>query len=156
VSLIPQPSPDHSNLFAIGIPNAAYRFQTLGNAVSFISALIAALLYGNIGIKVLYSAVFRDVFKLPPLDKKMGKLIWVALGSSPPLHPLPSPPLTNTPRSSHLLGPRLDNRRRHPANRQPHLLRRRPLHPTILLHLPPHPPRRLQRPERRYAPRRNL
>jgi hypothetical protein len=57
--------------------------------VSFISALIAALLYGNIGIKVLYSAVFRDVFKLPPLDKKMGKLIWVALGSSP----TPPPPL---------------------------------------------------------------
>lgn len=63
-----------------GIPNSAYRFQTLGNAVSFISALIAALLYGNIGIKVFYSAVLRDVFRLPPLDKKRGKLLWVALG----------------------------------------------------------------------------
>jgi hypothetical protein len=62
-----------------GIPNAAYRFQTLGNAVSFISALIAALLYGNIGIKVFYSAVLRDVFKLPPLDHKRGKLLWVAI-----------------------------------------------------------------------------
>jgi len=63
-----------------GIPNSAYRFQTLGNAVSFISALIAALLYGNIGIKIFYSAVLRDVFRLPPLDKKIGKWIWVALG----------------------------------------------------------------------------
>jgi hypothetical protein len=64
----------------IGIPNAAYRFQTLGNAVSFISALIAALLYGNIGIKIFYSAVMRDVFKLPPLESKRGKILWVALG----------------------------------------------------------------------------
>lgn len=58
----------------------AYRFQTLGNAVSFISALIAALLYGNIGIKIFYSAVLRDVFRLPPLDERYGKLLWVALG----------------------------------------------------------------------------
>jgi hypothetical protein len=65
-----------------GIPNAAYRFQTLGNAVSFISALIAALLYGNIGIKSFYSAVLRDVFRLPPLDQRFGKLLWVALGKS--------------------------------------------------------------------------
>jgi len=32
-----------------GIPSSAYAWQTLGNAVSLISALIAALLYGNIG-----------------------------------------------------------------------------------------------------------
>jgi hypothetical protein len=63
-----------------GIPAVAYRFQTLGNAVSFISALIAALLYGNIGIKIFYSAVLRDVFRLPPLDERYGKLLWVALG----------------------------------------------------------------------------
>jgi hypothetical protein len=44
--------------------------------------LIAALLYGNIGIKVFYSAVLRDVFKLPPLDHKRGKLLWVAIGRS--------------------------------------------------------------------------
>ena len=65
-----------------GIPNAAYRFQTLGNAVTLISALIGALLYGNIGIKVFYSAVLRDVFHLPPLDQRYGKLLWVALGKS--------------------------------------------------------------------------
>jgi hypothetical protein len=63
-----------------GIPsNGAYRFQTLGNAISFITGLIAALLYGNIGVKVLYSAVFRDIFRFPPLDQKLGKWIWVGL-----------------------------------------------------------------------------
>ncbi|KAK3669944.1 hypothetical protein LTR78_010195 [Recurvomyces mirabilis] len=62
-----------------GIPNSAYQWQTLGNAVSLISGLIAAVLYGNIGVKVLYSAVFRDIFHLPALDKKLGKWIWVGL-----------------------------------------------------------------------------
>jgi len=62
-----------------GIPNSAYRFQTLGNAISFISGLIAALLYGNIGVKVFYSAVLRDVFHMPALDTKLGKWLWVAI-----------------------------------------------------------------------------
>jgi len=63
-----------------GIPNSAYAWQTLGNAISFISALIAALLYGNIGIKVFYAAVLRDVFRFPSLNQKTGKLAWVAIG----------------------------------------------------------------------------
>jgi hypothetical protein len=36
-------------------------------------------LYGNIGIKVVYAAVFRDMFKAPGLDTKKGKIIWVFL-----------------------------------------------------------------------------
>lgn len=72
-----------------GIPNSpgAYRFQTLGNALSFVTGVIAALLYGNIGIKVFYSAVLRDVFHFPPLDSKFGKWLWVLLGKLPPLPP---------------------------------------------------------------------
>jgi hypothetical protein len=31
-----------------------YNWQTAGNIISFIAALIAAALYGNIGIKVVY------------------------------------------------------------------------------------------------------
>jgi hypothetical protein len=62
-----------------GIPFSAYSWQTLGNAISFITGLIAALLYGNIGVKVFYSSVLRDVFRFPPLDKKSGKWIWVAI-----------------------------------------------------------------------------
>ena len=63
-----------------GIPNSAYAWQTLGNAISFISGLIAALLYGNIGIKVFYASVLRDVFHMPPLDHKVGKYAWVVIG----------------------------------------------------------------------------
>lgn len=63
-----------------GIPNSAYSYQTLGNAINFITGVIAALLYGNIGIKVFYSSVLRDVFNFPPLDKKKGKWLWVAIG----------------------------------------------------------------------------
>ncbi|KAJ5648144.1 hypothetical protein N7490_004516 [Penicillium lividum] len=50
-----------------GIPNThgAYRWQTLGNALSFVTGVIAALLYGNIGIKVFYSSVLRDLFHFP-------------------------------------------------------------------------------------------
>lgn len=62
-----------------GIPNSAYSWQTLGNAVFFISGLIAALLYGNIGAKVFYAAVLRDIFHLPALNDRTGKWIWVAL-----------------------------------------------------------------------------
>ncbi|KAJ5800258.1 uncharacterized protein N7518_002326 [Penicillium psychrosexuale] len=62
-----------------GIPNSAYRFQTLGNAISFITGVIAALLYGNIGIKVFYSAVFRDVFRFPELNSRTGKWVWIGL-----------------------------------------------------------------------------
>lgn len=67
------------NIAYEGIPGTggAYHWQTLGNAVSFISGLIAALLYGNIGVKVFYAAVLRDICKLPPLDRRLGKIIWV-------------------------------------------------------------------------------
>ncbi|PYH40690.1 putative amino acid transporter [Aspergillus saccharolyticus JOP 1030-1] len=62
-----------------GIPDSAYRYQTAGNALSLITGVIAALLYGNIGIKVFYASVLRDVFHLPPLDHRTGKLIWIGL-----------------------------------------------------------------------------
>ncbi|PWY86643.1 hypothetical protein BO70DRAFT_333027 [Aspergillus heteromorphus CBS 117.55] len=62
-----------------GIPDSAYKYQTVGNALSFITAVIAALLYANIGVKVFYSSVMRDVFHMPPLDHKSGKLIWIGL-----------------------------------------------------------------------------
>ncbi|KAJ5812900.1 Amino acid transporter transmembrane [Penicillium robsamsonii] len=62
-----------------GIPNSAYRFQTLGNAISFITGVIAALLYGNIGIKVFYNVVLRDIFRFPDLNSRTGKLLWIGL-----------------------------------------------------------------------------
>lgn len=56
-----------------------YDWQTAGNVISLVSSLIAAALYGNIGIKVLYNNLFTDVFKFPPLTEKRGKLIWIGL-----------------------------------------------------------------------------
>jgi hypothetical protein len=52
----------------------------VGNAIGFVSGLIAAVLYGNIGVKVFYAAVLRDGFRFPSLDAKKGKWLWVWLG----------------------------------------------------------------------------
>ncbi|TVY37033.1 N amino acid transport system protein [Lachnellula subtilissima] len=56
-----------------------YNFQTAGNVFAMISALIAAALYGNIGIKVMYNSIFVELFHAPPLSTKAGKLVWVGL-----------------------------------------------------------------------------
>ncbi|KAF2451894.1 hypothetical protein P171DRAFT_515817 [Karstenula rhodostoma CBS 690.94] len=62
-----------------GIPSSAYSWQTFGNAVSYVSALIAMALYGNIGIKVIYASVLQDILNFPPLDQKTGKILWVII-----------------------------------------------------------------------------
>lgn len=56
-----------------------YSWQTVTNALSLISALIAGALYGNIGIKVIYQNIIQDIFGGPALTTKKGKLMWVAL-----------------------------------------------------------------------------
>jgi hypothetical protein len=55
---------------------SVYGWQTAGNMISLVAALIAAGLYGNIGIKVLYNNVFMDIFNAPPLNTKLGKIIY--------------------------------------------------------------------------------
>ena len=50
-----------------------------GNVLYLITGLIAAGLYGNIGIKVLYQACFKELLHLPDLASKKGKVIWAAL-----------------------------------------------------------------------------
>ncbi|KAF2011702.1 hypothetical protein BU24DRAFT_398423 [Aaosphaeria arxii CBS 175.79] len=50
-----------------------------GNILGLTSALLAAALYSNIGIKVIYSNVLVEVFRAPPLSSRVGKLLWVAL-----------------------------------------------------------------------------
>lgn len=58
---------------------STYGWQTVGNSISLISGLIAAGLYGNIGIKVFYNNVLMDLLKAPPLTAKPGKLFYAAL-----------------------------------------------------------------------------
>jgi hypothetical protein len=56
-----------------------YNWQTATNIMNIITGLIAAALYGNIGIKVAYVEVFQELFHAPPLTSKSGKWLWVAL-----------------------------------------------------------------------------
>jgi len=56
-----------------------YAWQTFGNALAVVSALIAAGLYGNIGIKVLYNNLFVDLFRAPSLTSKGGKILWAVI-----------------------------------------------------------------------------
>jgi len=56
-----------------------YNYQTAGNILSIAGGLIAAALYGNIGIKVIYNNVFMEIFGFPALITKRGKIIWVAM-----------------------------------------------------------------------------
>jgi hypothetical protein len=50
-----------------------------GNILGLTAALIAAALYSNIGIKVMYANIGVELFGAPSLDRKSGKLLWVAL-----------------------------------------------------------------------------
>ncbi|KAI9645417.1 hypothetical protein NHQ30_006156 [Ciborinia camelliae] len=56
-----------------------YAWQTVTNALSLVSGLIAAVLYGNIGIKVIYQNIIEDLFNGPELTTKKGKLIWIGI-----------------------------------------------------------------------------
>ncbi|KAF2095008.1 hypothetical protein NA57DRAFT_68057 [Rhizodiscina lignyota] len=56
-----------------------YGWQTAGNILAVISGIIAAGLYGNIGIKVLYNNILMDLFKCPPLTTKSGKILWAII-----------------------------------------------------------------------------
>ncbi|OCK74730.1 oligopeptide transporter protein [Lepidopterella palustris CBS 459.81] len=56
-----------------------YGWQTVGNMLAVLSGIIAAALYGNIGIKVLYNNVLMDLFNAPPLTTKKGKILWATI-----------------------------------------------------------------------------
>lgn len=56
-----------------------YYAQVIANVAFICSATIAACLYGNIGVKVLYQNVFVELFRCPPLETKNGKLLWIAI-----------------------------------------------------------------------------
>ncbi|ODA79024.1 hypothetical protein RJ55_04614 [Drechmeria coniospora] len=56
-----------------------YGFQTAANILNLITGLIAAALYGNIGFKVIYIEVFEEIFHLPPLTKRIGKIAWAVM-----------------------------------------------------------------------------
>lgn len=57
-----------------GISN--YGWQTATNVINLVSALIAAALYGNVGIKIIYQTIFQRFFNFPALTSKYGAYIW--------------------------------------------------------------------------------
>ncbi|KAM3069209.1 hypothetical protein ACMFMG_010726 [Clarireedia jacksonii] len=56
-----------------------YNWQTAANIMNLVTGLIAAALYGNIGIKVAYIDVFQGILRAPPLTSKAGKILWIGL-----------------------------------------------------------------------------
>ncbi|TDZ13769.1 N amino acid transport system protein [Colletotrichum orbiculare MAFF 240422] len=56
-----------------------YSWQTATNILNLVTGLIAAALYGNIGMKVLYAELLQGVFGAPALSAPMGKLLWAAV-----------------------------------------------------------------------------
>ena len=51
-------------------------WQDVGNVIGLITGIIAAGLYGNIGIKVAYYNIIEGWFKGPSLLSKKGRIIW--------------------------------------------------------------------------------
>ena len=56
-----------------------YGWQAAGDMISLVAALIAAGLYGNIGIKVFYNNILIDIFSAPPLTTTRGKIIYASI-----------------------------------------------------------------------------
>ncbi|KAK9761411.1 hypothetical protein K7432_013708 [Basidiobolus ranarum] len=56
-----------------------YGWQTATNIISLLSALIAAGLYGNIGIKVIYQNVILDMLKGPEMESRKGRYLWTVM-----------------------------------------------------------------------------
>ncbi|KAG6328146.1 hypothetical protein ID866_10943, partial [Astraeus odoratus] len=53
-----------------------YSLQTTTNAISLTAGLMAAALYGNIGVKVIYNNVLVELFGAPPLTIRSGKYLF--------------------------------------------------------------------------------
>ncbi|RDW79580.1 hypothetical protein BP6252_04218 [Coleophoma cylindrospora] len=58
---------------------ASHAWQTVANSIMLAQGLIAACLYGNIGIKVLYNSILRRFLGFPELETKKGKIFWVGV-----------------------------------------------------------------------------
>jgi len=54
-------------------------WQDVGNVLALITGIIAAGLYGNIGIKVAYYSIVEGWFKGPVLTSRAGRFIWTIM-----------------------------------------------------------------------------
>ena len=58
---------------------SVYHWQAACNGLLLASLLIAATLYGNIGLKLAYAEVFQELLGFPALTTRMGKVWWAVL-----------------------------------------------------------------------------
>ncbi|SAM82225.1 related to neutral amino acid permease [Ustilago bromivora] len=58
---------------------AKYSFQTVCNMLAILSGTIAAALYGNVGLKVIYVNTVQTFFKGPALNSPRGRVIWAGV-----------------------------------------------------------------------------
>ncbi|SOV08725.1 related to neutral amino acid permease [Ustilago sp. UG-2017a] len=58
---------------------AKYSFQTVCNMLAILSGTIAAALYGNVGLKVIYLNTVQTFFKGPALNSPRGRVIWAGV-----------------------------------------------------------------------------
>lgn len=58
---------------------SGYALQTTGNVVNLVGSIIAAGLYGNVGVKVVYKVLIQRFFHTPELTSKYGRLIWAPM-----------------------------------------------------------------------------
>src|ERR1700731_3277523 len=56
-----------------------YGWQTATNVLSLVSALIAAGLYGNVGIKIVYQTIILDLLNGPAMASFAGRIMWTIL-----------------------------------------------------------------------------
>lgn len=56
-----------------------YAWQTITNVLALITGIIAAGLYGNIGLKVLYINIVEGLFRGPPMMSRKGRYLWSSL-----------------------------------------------------------------------------
>lgn len=54
--------------------------QVVGNVLSLITGWLAIFLYFNVGMKTVYLEVGQEIFNLPPITSRNGKLLWWGLG----------------------------------------------------------------------------
>ncbi|SCV72670.1 BQ2448_4207 [Microbotryum intermedium] len=56
-----------------------YAWQCIGNGISLVTVTVAAGLYANVGLKVIYTNIVEGLFKGPSLMSRKGQMIWLPM-----------------------------------------------------------------------------
>ncbi|SCV72669.1 BQ2448_4206 [Microbotryum intermedium] len=56
-----------------------YVWQCIGNGIALATVTVAAGLYANVGLKVVYSNIVEGVFKGPTLMSRKGQMVWIPM-----------------------------------------------------------------------------